>query len=71
MKTAVKPVSILIARFLCVEFRITLLGLIDIATKISPASAAAHHEEKIVPLIQHKKTLSSKARMGWAWMLRI
>jgi len=31
----------LIARFLCVEFRMMLSGLIDIATKIRPTSAAA------------------------------
>src|SRR6478736_5973377 len=41
MKTAVNPESILIARFLCVAFWKMILGLIDIATKINPASAAA------------------------------
>src|SRR5579864_2082055 len=41
MKMAVKLVNILIARFLCVGLRMMISGLIDIATKINPASAAA------------------------------
>jgi len=53
IKTAVKPDSMLMARFLCVVFRITISGLIDIATKINPASAAAplpsHHATDDVP----------------------
>lgn len=46
MKTAVKPVSMLTARFLWVVFLMMISGLIDIATKIKPASAAAHHDKK-------------------------
>jgi hypothetical protein len=41
MKTAVNPVSMLTALFLCVVFRMMAPGLIDIATKIKPTSAAA------------------------------
>ncbi len=40
MKIALKPDSMLMARFLCVVLRTMLSGLIDIATKINPASAA-------------------------------
>ena len=40
MKIALKPDSILIARFLCVAFRMMASGLIDRATNIRPARAA-------------------------------
>src|SRR5579859_5583314 len=40
MKTAVKPESMLIARFLWVALRRMISMLIDIATKISPTRAA-------------------------------
>jgi hypothetical protein len=43
-----------------VRFLIMFSGLIDIATKIKPASAAAYHDKNVIPLIQHE--LRSNAR---------
>ena len=63
MNTALKPVSMLMARFLCVALRRMPSGLIDIATKISPASAAAPPPTMTKKLV-HCSSIGSPRGLG-------